>query len=46
LLETLGLKEGDTVRVELDVDTSTIVIRKAEAPPTDSMKVRARAERT
>ena len=29
LLHTLELKEGDKVMVELDIDTSTILIRKA-----------------
>jgi formylmethanofuran dehydrogenase subunit D len=28
LLDTLGLQEGDSVKVELDVGTSTILIRK------------------
>jgi formylmethanofuran dehydrogenase subunit D len=28
LLDTLGLHEGDSVKVELDVGTSTILIRK------------------
>lgn len=31
LLQTLQLKEGDKVRVELEIDTSTILIRKAAA---------------
>jgi formylmethanofuran dehydrogenase subunit D len=29
LLHTLELKEGDKVRVELDINTATILIRKA-----------------
>lgn len=29
LLDTLGLQEGDSVKVELDVGTSTILIRKS-----------------
>jgi antitoxin component of MazEF toxin-antitoxin module len=29
LLETLNLREGDAVQVELDVATATIVMRKA-----------------
>ena len=29
LLHTLELKEGDKVRIELDIDTATILIRKA-----------------
>jgi formylmethanofuran dehydrogenase subunit D len=29
LLHTLELKEGDKVKVELDIDTATILIRKA-----------------
>ena len=33
LLDTLALKEGDKVRVELDIDTETILIRKAVATP-------------
>jgi hypothetical protein len=33
LLDTLALKEGDRVRVELDTDTKTILIRKAIATP-------------
>ena len=33
LLETLKLKEGDKVRVELDVDSETILIRRAVAVP-------------
>jgi hypothetical protein len=33
LLETLKLKEGDKVRVELDVDSETILIRRAIAVP-------------
>lgn len=28
LLSTLELQEGDTVRIDLDVDTATILIRK------------------
>lgn len=28
LLTTLGLQEGDTVQIELDVGTATILIRK------------------
>jgi hypothetical protein len=32
LLTTLGLSEGDTVKVELDVDSATILIRKDAAP--------------
>ncbi len=31
LLDTLNLKEGDKVRVELDTDSATILIRKAIA---------------
>lgn len=31
LLDTLELKEGDKVRVELDIDTATIMIRRAGA---------------
>src|SRR5437879_1546372 len=31
LLDTLELKEGDKVRIELDIDTATILIRKAVA---------------
>jgi hypothetical protein len=31
LLHTLELKEGDKVRVELDIDTATILIRKDAA---------------
>jgi len=31
LLTTLGLREGDTVSVELDVDSATILIRKEHA---------------
>lgn len=34
LLDTLALREGDKVRVELDIDTETILIRKAIATPT------------
>jgi formylmethanofuran dehydrogenase subunit D len=34
LLDTLALKEGDKVRVELDIDTETILIRRALATPT------------
>ncbi len=33
LLDTLALKEGDKVRVELDTVTETILIRKAIATP-------------
>lgn len=29
LLDTLKLKEGDKVQVELDIDSATILIRKA-----------------
>lgn len=32
LLTTLKLQEGDTVRVDLDVDSSTILIRKEAVP--------------
>ena len=45
LLETLHLKEGDTVRIELDVDSSVIVIRKAEQQQTTGVKTRARDQR-
>lgn len=31
LLDTLRLQEGDTVTIELDVQTATILIRKNEA---------------
>lgn len=30
LLKTLGLEEGDSVQVELDVPTATILIRKSD----------------
>lgn len=33
LLETLGLGIGDHVRVELDVDSGTVVISKVTPPP-------------
>lgn len=33
LLETLGLGVGDHVRVELDVDSGTVLISKAAPPP-------------
>jgi hypothetical protein len=32
LLTTLGLSEGDTVKIELDVDSATILIRTDVAP--------------
>jgi hypothetical protein len=38
LLDTLELKEGDKVRVELDIDSETILIRKAVATPTKRSK--------
>ena len=32
LLTTLQLEEGDTVRIDLDVDSATILIRKDATP--------------
>jgi hypothetical protein len=43
LLETLELQEGDTVRVVLDVDSATILIRKAAA---DTMGTRRSMRRS
>lgn len=38
LLDTLELKEGDKVRIELDIGSETILIRKAVATPTKRSK--------
>ncbi len=38
LLETLSLREGDTVKVELDVASGSIVIRKADDAGSKSPK--------
>lgn len=45
LLTTLGLREGDAVKVELDVDSATILIRKDAAPATQKGQGRRRASR-
>ncbi len=41
LLTTLGLSEGDTVKIELDVDNATIMIRK-DAAPSSARKIDTR----
>ena len=44
LLTTLGLQEGDTVKVDLDVATATILIRKdagSDQPKGDAEKAHA-----
>ena len=42
LLETLQLQEGDAVQVELDVENSTIIIRKALQIQTKSPLAKSR----
>lgn len=45
LLTTLGLREGDAVKVELDVDRAIILIRKDAAPVSPKSENRRRASR-
>lgn len=45
LLMTLGLREGDAVKVELDVDRATILIRKDAASVSPKLEGRRRASR-
>jgi len=45
LLANLGLQEGDSVRIELDVRKSTILIRKADAASSVKRIVRKRSAR-
>lgn len=45
LLTTLGLREGDTVKIELDVDRATILIRKDPLSTPQKGESRRRANR-
>jgi formylmethanofuran dehydrogenase subunit D len=45
LLSTLGLREGDAVKVELDVDRATILIRKDAVSAPQKGEGRRRASR-
>lgn len=45
LLTTLGLREGDAVKVELDVDSATILIRKDAASASPKNEGRRRTSR-
>lgn len=45
LLTTLGLREGDTVKIELDVDRAMILIRKNALSTPQKGESRRRANR-
>ena len=42
LLETLKMKEGDAVKIELDVSTATIEIRAANPQTSELLRRRSR----